>query len=105
VDGEGTETGGFAAGDGAREVGDLAGGEVVGGDFVGEDAGEDAGDCAIVEHTNIAASSTRIAATERAILERDFFFFFLRVLMDFVEEEKVRDLRKTKKVGVFIGGI
>jgi hypothetical protein len=83
VDGEGTETGGFAAGDGAREVGDLAGGEVVGGDFVGEDAGEDAGDCAIVEHTNIAASSTRIAATERAILEassterkRDFFFFF-----------------------------
>jgi len=27
------------------------------------------------------------------------------VLMDFVEEEKVRDLSKTKKVGVFIGGI
>ncbi len=42
------------------EVGDLAGGEVVGGDFVGEDAGEDTGYCATMGHTNIAASSTRI---------------------------------------------
>jgi hypothetical protein len=58
--GEGTETGGFAAGDGTAEVGDVA----AGGDFLGESAGDDAGDCAIVEPTNIAAISKRIAVLE-----------------------------------------
>ena len=46
VIGDGAETGGSYAGDGEEETGAKTGGEVDGGNEVGE--GEDAGDCAIV---------------------------------------------------------
>ncbi|KAH0976990.1 hypothetical protein GBA52_026709 [Prunus armeniaca] len=65
LNGEGEEAGGVLKGEGAAAGGVLKGEGAEAGDL----AGEDAGDCALVEATKRAAISTKTTALDRAIVE------------------------------------
>ncbi|CAL9021300.1 unnamed protein product [Prunus brigantina] len=64
--GEGEAAGGVLKGEGAAVGGVLKGEGAEAGDL----AGEDAGDCALVEATKRAAISTKTTALDRAIIEK-----------------------------------
>ncbi|CAB4289692.1 unnamed protein product [Prunus armeniaca] len=75
-EGEGEAAGGVLKGEGAAAGGVLKGEGAEAGDL----AGEDAGDCALVEANKRVAISTKTTALDRAIVER--------------VEEKVREFKK-----------